>query len=540
MSITFGGLATGLDTNAIVEQLMEIERQPVNRLEKDKSWLTARQSAYGALDGKLQSLLTSAKNLSSSDDIRKKAVSVSSEEFFSVNAGSDALAGTNYQVEVVSLAQVQKNVTQGYVSKTAKNFGLGELTLTVGDKAAVTITIDETNNSLEGVMEAINAADSGVNASIINDGTDNPYRLVLTGEEVATDFTLSSNIPSYNGDVSGQLQSGGFGSQASDYFGSGSLELSTGQTITLGNSANSLTDIRDAINAETETTGVTASIVPDGDNFVISLDNGASITSTDFSGGYDSLSLTETQSASQAHVRIDNIDIYSDGNTLSEAIPGLTLDLTRAEAGTSTNISVKLDEDAVREQIDAFVNGYNDVMSFISSQSSKDGEGGGILGGDSGMNTIKRRIQSLLTTTVENSGSLVALSQLGFETQKDGTIKVDDSKLTSAIKNNLSDIEKLFLGEGDSEGIISQFQTYLEGKTDSTNGFYASNKKSTESNIKRIDSRIEQIELRLEKKEKTMRDKFSAMEELVSGMNNQSAFLTSQLKGLENLWSYKK
>ena len=107
------------------------------------------------------------------------------------------------------------------------------------------------------------------------------------------------------------------------------------------------------------------------------------------------------------------------------------------------------------------------------------------------------------------------------------------------VQNNLEDLEKLLVGEGETEGIAAMFQNYLEGKTDSIDGFFAANKKSTESNLKRIDSRIQQIELRLEKKEETMRKKFSAMEELVSGMNNQSAFLTSQLKGLESLWSRK-
>jgi len=539
MSITFGGLATGLDTNAIVKQLMELERQPITRLQKDRTWFEARQSAYGALDGKLQGFLSNVKNLASSDDLRKKSVSASSEDFFSVTAGPNALPGANYQIEVMSLAQVQKDVSQGYTSKTAQNFGLGELTLTVGNNDPVTITIDDTNNSLEGIAQAINDADAGVNASIINDGTDTPYRLVLTGDEVATDFSMSSNLPSYNGDVSAQLQSGGFVSQSADYFGGGTLDLSTGQTITLSESANSLTDIMEAINAETPSTGVTASIVADGDNFVISLDNGATITSTNFSGGYDSLGLTQTQAASQAHVRVDTIDIYSDSNTLSEAIPGLSLDLTQAEAGTTTSVSVKLDEAAIKSQIEDFVKGYNDVMAFIGSQSAKDGSGGGILGGDAGMNTIKRRMQSLLTATNNTSGSFVALSQIGLETQKDGTIKLNDETLTNVIQNNLEDLEKLLIGEGESEGIAAKFQEYIEGKTDSIDGFYAANKKSTQSNLKRIDDRIQQIELRLEKKEKTMLKKFSAMEELVSGMNNQSAFLTSQLKGLENLWSRK-
>ncbi len=536
MSITFGGLATGLDTNAIVDQLMALERQPITRLETDKVWFEARQKAYATLDGTLRAFDANIANLGSSDDLRQKSVSASREDFFSVSSSVDALPGASYQVEVVSLAQVQKNVSQGYASKTDQNFGVGQLSLTVGTDDPVSITIDANNNSLEGVMRAINDADLGVNASIINDGTSSPYRLVLTGKDVATTFSMTSTLPTYNGDISAQLMTGGFTDQTATTFGSGTLNLSTGHQITLSNPTNSLTDMMDAINAETGTTGVTASIVADGDNFVLSLSGGETITTTALTGGkYDSLSLTETQAAAQAHIRVDTIDIYSDSNTLAEAIPGLTLNLTNSEVGAMTNVTVSLDEGAIKSQIEGFVKGYNDVMSFIESQSVRDGSVGGILGGESGVNNVKRRLQNLLTTMVRTSGNLSAFSQLGLATQKDGTIKIDTDTLTEAIKNNLDGVEKLLVGEGTTVGIAVQFQNYLKGMTDSIDGLQATNKKSTEANVKRIDSRIKQIEMRLVKREEIMRKKFNALELLISGMNSQSAFLTQQMDLLNGM-----
>ena len=540
MSITFGGLATGMDTNSIVDQLMAIERQPINRLNTDKAWFQSRQAAYGAFDGKLKNFLSAIENLGSSEDLRKMSVAASKEEFLSATADSDALPGASYQVEVVSLAQVQKNVSQGYMDKFAHGFTPGELTLTVGDNETVTISIDETNNSLEGVMEAINAADTGVNASIINGGTDSPYRLVLTGEDVAADFSLTSSLSNYDGDISTQLQNGGFVNQEAELFGSGTLELSTGDTITLSNETNSLTDMMTAINAESGTTGVTAAIVADGDNFILSL-SGGTIATTSLSGSnYGPLNLTETQAATQAHIRVDSIDIYSTSNTLDEAIPGVTLDLTSAEEGTTSTVAVSLDEDAIKSQIEAFVRVYNDVMSYISSQSTSGDAKGGILGGDPGMNAVKRRMQTLLTTTISNSGSLAAMSQLGLKTQRDGTLELDDEVLTDAIQNNLDSVEKMLVGEGDTEGVAARFQNYLEGMTDSIDGLYAANKKTTESTVRRIENRIEQMEMRLEKKEITMRNKFNALEELVSGMNSQSAFLTQQMDMLSGMMTRKK
>ncbi len=536
MSITFGGLATGLDTNTIVSELMALERRPLTTLQIDKAWFEKRQAAYATFDGKLNSFLSSIEQLGSSDDLKQKSVSTSKDEFFSVTADADAVAGSSYQVEVVSLAQVQKNVSQGYADKSAQSFGIGELTLNVGDNDPVIITIDETNNSLEGIMQAINDADTGVSAAIINDGTDTPYRLVLSGEDVATTFSMTSTLPTFNGDISGQLQAGGYADQSSAIFGSGTLDLSTGHQITLTAETNSLQDIMNAINAESGTTGVTASIVADGDNFILSMSGGETITATNLAGGnYDSFSLVETQTASESHIRVDSIDIYSKSNTLTEAIPGLSLNLTQAEEGTTTNIVVSIDEAAIKSQIEKFVAGYNDVVGFIGSQAASEDSDAGILNGEANLRSVRRRLQGYLTTSIANSGVFSAFSQLGLETQRDGTLKIDDGALTDAIQNNLESVEKLLVGEDGSEGVAVKFQNYLEGITNSIDGIAAANKKSTEATIRDLDDRMEQIEFRLQKKEETLRKRFNAMEQLVSGMNSQSSFLSQQLDMITNM-----
>ncbi len=441
MSITFGGLATGLDTSSIIDALMEIERQPITRLEADRTYFESRQQAVSTLHDKLSSFLSGINSLGSSDDLRQKAVSVSNENFFSASASVDAVPGTSYQVEVVSLTQGRKEVSPGYAASTVFGGTAGDSLQIAGKDGEVTIDLS-TAKSLQQIATAINDADTGVIASIINDGTDTPYRLVLTGDG-NSDFT------------------------------------STETGITLG--------------------------------------------------------LFESQAASKAHIRVDNVDIYSDSNTLSEAIPGVTLDLLHAEEGTTTTVSVSLDEAAIKSQIQGFVDGYNAVMSYISEQTGNADTDGGILSGDPGMNGVKRRLQSLLTTTVSNTGSFQAFSQLGLQTQKDGTLVLDDSTLSAAIRKDLGSVEKLLVGEGDTDGIAARFQDYLTGVTNYFDGIYAANKKSTAANLDRIDTRIEQLEARLEKREETMRAKFSAMEALVSGINSQSTFLTQQMDMLSNM-----
>jgi len=538
MAISFGGLATGLDTTALIEQLMAAERRPLAAMESDKTYFNSRSAALTQFEGKLESLLSNIKNLDSTEVLQAKKGTLTSTDFFSAKIESDAVPG-NYQVEVIDLAQVQKSVSLGVTDKTAANFGLGSLTLTVGDNDPLAITVDADNNSLEGIMAAINEADEGVTASIINDGTDTPYRLVLTGADIATGFSLSSDLPSYNGDVT-SLTVGGYADQYTKLFGSGTLSLSTGHDITLSGEGNSLDDLRAAINAETGTTGVSATVEDDGNGgFRLAL-VGGSITSTALTGGTgsDAPSLTTTQTAQQAHILVDGIDIYSDSNTLGEAIPGVSLDLTQAEEGTVTNLSVKLDEDTIKNQIKSFVSGYNDIVSYVTNQSKTEGSDAGILVGDSGVNSIKRRLQNLLTTPI--TGSISSLSQLGLQTQKDGTLKIDDATLTEAIQNDLSGVTSLLAGDDSTEGIAGRFKSYLENITDDVDGLFAGRKEGIKSTVKRIDKSIERMEMRLEKREQTLYDQFNALEQMISVMNAQSDYIGKQMTALENMWSYNR
>lgn len=124
---------------------------------------------------------------------------------------------------------------------------------------------------------------------------------------------------------------------------------------------------------------------------------------------------------------------------------------------------------------------------------------------------------------------------MGLETQRDGTLIINDTTLTSVIQNNIGDVETLLVGESGAEGIGTQFKEYLEGVTDMFDGLLAGRKQSIDSNLERIDDRIYLEEMRLEKKEQTMRNSFNAMEELVSSMNTQSSFLTQQMSMLNSM-----
>lgn len=424
MAITLGGLATGMDTNALVTELMKAQRQPIKRLENDRNFQKTRLTAFTDFDKKLKDLLGKAEAMETSQKFLANKATQSSQEFFTVTASSTATPGA-YNVEVVSLARQEKEVAAG----VAEGFTSAGGELTINGKT-VNIAADST---LGQIRDAINGtAGIGVSASIINDGTGSPYRLVFTATQ-------------------------------------------------------------------------------------------AGANGVDISANTTELAFT-SQPGSLAQIKVDGIDIFRTSNTINDAIAGVTFDLVKGNSpGETTSLKVDTDQSAVKQKITDFIKSFNDIVNFVNAQ--KDAS----WGRDSGLQAPKSRLQSLLTTAVGGSNALQTLSGLGFATQKDGTLKTDDTKLSNALKDNLSGVTTLLAGGGGVEGITAKFKTYLKGITSSVDGLLSSRKKSTDAAVKRIDDSIERMEARLEKREKTLRAQFNALESLVGGMNSQSAFLTQQI-----------
>lgn len=469
--ITFSGLASGLATDDIVTKLMAVERRPLDRLESEKEYEANRLKAYGQLNTRLNDLREAAGAMNLSSEVRTTKANLSSESAFTATSNS-AVPGS-YEIAVTQLAKVQKNVSSGYSSSTANLFGTG--TITVNGKQ---VDITTSNNTLQGFMTAINAVsgETGVSASIINDGSggSTAFRLVLTGKDASTAFTVTS-------------------------------------------------DLVDGL--------------------------GAPIT-------FDT---TTTQNAQQAKITVDGIEVVSNSNTITGVIAGVTLNLNAtspvSDPGppvvyTTTKMEIVADTSALKEKISTFVSSYNKIMEWIASgyeeqvatdttttdstTTETDTEEdllSDYLRGDATVNSIKRGLQAILTDTVNGSGSLQILSEIGIKTNKDGTLTINNSKLDTALEENFEGMTKLLAGEDGIDGVMEKFNTYLLDVTSTTQGMYADKRDRYENRVDRLDSQIEQKTAMLDKIEATMKARFSAMELLVSSLNSQSSYLT-QLSNL--------
>lgn len=427
-SITFSGLASGIDSASIIEALMAVERAPLERLENDLSYYESETSAFAKLNSLLQSLQTAVNAMDTASELTSYTATSSNQNLLTAEAGSSASPGS-YQIEIISLAEAQKDASnEGFADPAEQNLSG---TLTIGSTS-----LEYDNVSLNELVKMINAADTGVQATTINDGSAQGYRLLLSGEQAGITTEIS---------------------------GSGSINIDT---------------------------------AADGHTF----------------------------NASQAHIVVNNIDIYRNDNTLTDVIPGVTLDLIGAQSGSTVNLKIETDTDAVASAINNFVSSYNAIITWMSDQSDSS------WGRDSNIRGVKNNMQQALTTRLEDTGSLNNLIQLGLKTDyKTGKISVDSSTLQDYLNDDLEGVLKLLAGDNNQEGIADLFGSYLKGITDSVEGIYALRKKSNDAGIKRINTRIESMELRLEKRETFLQKQYTALEEMMSTMNSQLSYIQAIL-----------
>jgi flagellar hook-associated protein 2 len=196
------GIGSSLDVNSIVSQLMTIEQQPLTALAKQEASYQAKLSAFGTIKSSLTSFQSTMSSLSYLSSFQALKATSSDTTVLTGSASSTAVAGT-YTIQTTKLAQAQSLYATGQASATAAigtgantivtfEFGTTTGTVTNGkyDPGAVFLldanqptgsaTITSSNNSLQGIRDAINNAKLGVTATIVNDGSALPNRLVIT------------------------------------------------------------------------------------------------------------------------------------------------------------------------------------------------------------------------------------------------------------------------------------------------------------------------------------------------------------------------
>lgn len=182
-TITSSGIGSGLDINGIIDQLMAVERKPIDALEQRKSTVQTQISAFGQVKSALSTLQSAVKRLDDPSVRYATTASVSEGAGFTASASAGASTGT-YEIGVQQLAQAQRvatSATEGF------NPSAGTLTISADDQS---VEIDFTGGTLEDLRTAINdQAGSLVRASIVDNG--GVRQLVLTGAQTGASQAFS-------------------------------------------------------------------------------------------------------------------------------------------------------------------------------------------------------------------------------------------------------------------------------------------------------------------------------------------------------------
>ncbi len=199
MGIGVSGLMSGLDTDSIISKLMDLERRPIMLLQQKEAGYQAKITALGMVKSAMAELKSAVEALKDSDDFLSYTASSSNSDILTVSAGDDVLPGS-YNITVSRLASAQQIRGAAFTGSDAE-VGTGTISIQVGSGDAVDIEISEDNNTLAGIAQAINEAEAGVTAGVINDGNGN-YYLTLQADKTGADNTISVTIADDDGDSS--------------------------------------------------------------------------------------------------------------------------------------------------------------------------------------------------------------------------------------------------------------------------------------------------------------------------------------------------
>lgn len=315
--------------------------------------------------------------------------------------------------------------------------------------------------------------------------------------------------------------------------GNGDVTISVGAssfTVNLADGANTLADLRDKINAASDNKGVGAAIVSDSGGARLLLTSRSTGTANAVSVSTTLFNTTVSQAAADAVVKVDGFQTTSSSNTVTTAVDGLTLNLVKAEPGTSTALTVSLDQKASETAVATFVNAYNNLVKFIGTQTKYDAtaQTAGVLLGDATVLSATQALRNVIGGTTASAGDYKTLSALGIKTSADGTLISDPAKFSKAISTDFSAVQRLFAAD---DGIATQLDALaktlladdgqIKAKTDGLN-----------ARVKDLARQQQAVDTRMAAYEARTRAQFTALDTLMSKLNSTSTYLSQQLAKL--------
>ena len=488
-ALSFQGLASGVQTDALVSAILAQDGLGVVALQARQTANTNRTSALTAMKSAMNSLFTSLAAMQ--DGLNTRTVTSTDPNNAYVTATASGAAAGNYDVTVSKVA------TRGRISSTMtggapSNLAVGSLTDTIFTNGVTTgsfaiqgtdgkvVSISVSDNSLTGLRDAINGSTAGVTATIINNGgTTNPYQLVLSAKDTGTG--------------------------------------TTGGVVTIADTS--------------------------GENNSLGIHSGT--VGTDPTSGLPNITggLTSTDSgvtANDAQFSVNGIQMTRKTNLVTDAADGVTFNLLQGGQSGTTTLSVTQDKTAATTALQDVISKYNTIVTGYASASTatKNADGtikAAALTGDSTSKSMLNQIRSALTgmsSALAAAGApYSSLAAIGVTTGSDGTLSLNTATFQAALAKNPSAVRNLFITSGGSNGaptIKGPGQTasdLLFSLTSSGSSMLATALKTIQTNNNSLALQISAGQSALARQKDILQRQFSNMEVTVAQMRASAGSL---------------
>jgi flagellar hook-associated protein 2 len=328
--------------------------------------------------------------------------------------------------------------------------------------------------------------------------------------------------------------------------GYGSLAITVGEdsfNVDIAQDANTLEDIRDAINNAPDNTGVQATLLngTEGTRLILTsrktgVDHAITMTASGGDGGLAALdydpdgttNLTEMDEAKDALVNISGFSVSSSTNVIDDAIEGVTINLLQAEEGVETTLNISFDSASVTTRIQSFVTEYNNMQAAVARLGSYDAQSktAGPLLGDSLLRSVEQDLRRGLTNPVTGlTSDFTTLASIGITTTATGTLELDSAKLTKALESDPDAVAHLF---GSENGVAARLYAQVDARLASGSDLDSRNS-SLKRDLEQIADDKEALALRMEQIEARYRRQFTALDSLLSQLQSTSSYLAQQL-----------
>lgn len=467
------GIGSGLDVSNIVTQLVALERKPIEQLAAQTTVIQAKLSSFGLLQSYTSNVRDIADRLAK-PDFWTGTAATSTDAAVAVSSTATATAGS-YLVNITSLAKVQNLASQPYAGTTS-TVGTGTLRVEIGswDDGLTTFTPD--------------AAKVPVDISILSGGD--------------TLDAIKTKINASNAGVTASIVSDSNGARL----------------VLTSNSTGAKSAVR-----------ITAT---DGDG---NHTDATGLSALAFNPPVAAGQMLQTQAAKNAAATINGLAISSASNKLENVIAGVTLTLTKEN--TTAEVKVQQDTATLKKAITDFAKAFSDINGYITQQTKYDAttKKAAALQGDRGTLALQSGLRSLFLDN--SSASLVysRLSDIGLEIQTDGSMKVNDSKLSAALSANPAEVAKLFTSTAAADSAEHGFAVRakaLASQLVASDGAITTRTKSLRDSVTRNQTQQQKLEARVALTQARLTKQYAQLDTMMSQINATNSSLTQALQGL--------